>query len=117
MPRMRPAPVVLCAAALAAACSSEPTSSKQATAVLRTSRTSLVVGDTLHVKAGLLYRDGRFEEFPTYTVSVVDTSIARVMAGTKIVQGKNIGDAKVRVEVPGQTDFRIDSTYRVNAAP
>ena len=117
MPRMRLAPVLLAAAALVAACSSDTTSSPQASAILRTSKTSLVVGDTMLVKAGLLFNDGRFEEFPNYTVKIVDTSIARVMAGTKIVQAKIQGDADVRVEIPGQANFRIDSTYRVNAAP
>ena len=117
MQRTRFAPFALAAAALLAACSSETTSSPQASALIVTSKTALVVGDTMLVKAGLRYEDGRFEEFPNYTVAVVDTAIARVMTGTKIVQGKAFGNAVVRIRIPGQGSFVIDSTFRVNEAP
>lgn len=100
-----------------AACSPETTSTQQASAFVVTSKTALTVGDTMLVKAGLLYGTGRFEEFTTYTVTVADTSIARVLPGTKIVQGKALGDALVRVRIPGDAAFAIDTTFRVNAAP
>ena len=117
MQRFRLAPFAIAAAALLAACSSETTSSPHAAATIVTSKTSLEVGDTMLVKAGLRYEDGRFEEFPTYTVSVVDTGVARVLTGTRIVQGKQVGDAVVRVRIPGDVEFRLDSTYRVSATP
>lgn len=117
MQRPRLAPLTVAIAALLAACSSSTSSSPQAAALLVTSKTSLGIGDTMLVKAGLRYEDGRFEEFPTYTVSVVDTGVARVLTGTRIVQGKQVGDAVVRVRIPGDVEFRLDSTYRVSATP
>ena len=113
--RLLPAAAVLAAAL--AACSEETTSSQQASAYVVTSKTQLTVGDTMLVRAGLRYTDGRFEEFPSYTVTVADTSIARVLAGTKVVQGKMAGDAVVRVRIPSDPSFAIDTTFRVNAAP
>ena len=114
MPRALLAPVVLVAAALLAACSSDTTASPQAQAIFVTSKTVLNVGDTMLVKAGLRYADGRFEEFPSYTVSITDTTLARVQAGTKIVQAKSPGNATVRVRIPNQTNFQLDSVYRIN---
>jgi hypothetical protein len=40
-----------------------------------------------------------------------------VLAGTRIVQAKEPGFAVVRVRIPGNPTFAIDSTYRVDAAP
>lgn len=112
----RTALAVLGLAALAA-CASDTTSSPAASAHVVTSKTSLVVGDTMLVTAGLRYGDGRFVEFPSYTVSVADTNVARVLAGTRIVQGKEIGDAVVRVRIPSDPLFALDTVFRVNAAP
>ena len=117
MPRFRLAPVAVAVVAILAACASESTSSPQASAYVVTSKTTLNVGDTMLVKAGLRYTDGRFVEFTSYTVAVVDTSIARVLVGTKIVQAKTTGDAVVRVRIPSDPVFQLDTSYRVNPAP
>ena len=117
MQRTRLAPLVLAVAALLAACSSETTSSPHAAATLVTSKTALRVGDTMLVKAGLRYEDGRFTEFTNYTVSVVDTNFARVLTGTRIVEAKEFGSAVVRVTIPQNATFRIDSAFPVDVAP
>ena len=114
MPRTRLAPTAIVVAALLAACSSETTSSPHATATMVTSKTSLRVGDTMLVKAGLRYEDGRFTEFTSYTVSVSDTNVARVIAGTRIVEAKEIGTAVVRVRIPNNASFQIDSIYPID---
>jgi type IV pilus biogenesis protein CpaD/CtpE len=103
--------------AVLAACASDKISTPAASAEVVTSKSSLVVGDTMLVTAGLRYGDGSFTEFSNYTVAVTDTNIARVLAGTRIVQAKEPGFAVVRVRIPGNPTFAIDSTYRVDAAP
>jgi type IV pilus biogenesis protein CpaD/CtpE len=103
--------------AVLAACASDKISTPAASAQVVTSKTSLVVGDTMLVKAGLRFGDGRFTEFTSYTVTVADTNIARVLAGTRIVQAKEPGFAVIRVRIPGNASFAVDSTYRVDAAP
>ena len=103
--------------AVLAACSTDKISTPAASAEVVTSKTSLVVGDTMLVTAGLRYGDGSFTEFPSYTVAVADTNIARVLTGTRIVQAREAGFAVVRVRIPGNPQFALDTTYRVDAAP
>lgn len=74
--------------------------------------TTLAVGDTMTVRAGVLYADGRFTPLDGYEVTSLDPTTLAVQAGTAVVEGRAAGAGRLRIALlaPQTT---VDTTITV----
>ncbi|MFN2397283.1 MAG: Ig-like domain-containing protein [Gemmatimonadaceae bacterium] len=80
---------------VAGACDAKTISTPLGSGVIRTRTTSLRVGDTVTVEAGVLYRDGRFVPFASPIYSTLTPAVATVHSNTGLVRGIAAGTAQI----------------------
>lgn len=96
--RITRALAALGACAALAACGAESvTTPSNARIVARLRATQLAVGDTLTVRVGVLFPDGRFVPLEGFTVASLDTLTLAVRAGTAVVEGRRAGQGRLRI--------------------
>lgn len=74
--------------------------------------TTLAVGDTMTVRAGVLYADGRFTPLDGYEVTSLDPTTLAVQAGTKVVEGRAAGAGRLRIALTAP-QTTVDTTITV----
>jgi uncharacterized protein YjdB len=103
------------AAVIVVACSSTTTvNPPSGRAVIVARATSLAVGDTMTLVAGLKYSNGTFTPFLiNHTIASLDTSIASVDSLSHLMRGKKAGTATIRVTIPPPTAASFDTSFTI----
>jgi hypothetical protein len=102
-------------AGLAACAGGEVTSPSDAHVVAEMRATQLAVGDTMTVRAGVRFPDGRFVPLDDYSVTSLDTLTLVVRAGTTTVEARRAGAGRLRVALPA-LETTLDTTVAVVGA-
>lgn len=92
---------------IAGACDAKTISTPLGSGVIQTRTTSLRVGDTVTVQAGVLYKDGRFVPFVSSIYSTQTPAVATVHSNTGLVRGIAAGTAQI---VATQTGLAVIDT-------
>lgn len=83
-----------------AACGGDPvTTPSNARVVARLRATQVAVGDTLTVRLGVLFEDGRFTPLEGFTVASLDTLTLAVRPGTAVVEARGVGQGRMRIQL------------------
>lgn len=98
-------------AALAGGCDAKRITTTVGSAVIQTRTTSLRVGDTVTVRAGVLYKDGRFQAFPTPTYNAGTASVLTVHNTSGLIRAVAAGSSTVLATQPGAA--QVDTLFTV----
>ena len=103
----------LTAPAAVAACGGDPvTTPANARVVARLRATQIGVGDTLTVRVGVLFADGRFTPVEGFSVASLDTLTLAVRAGTAVIEGRRPGQGRMRIQV-AEPQVTVDTAVAV----